>query len=64
MKLQINRQKLISTKGQNLNLSFSSYEMSTETKAKLDKSIIDTITTSAMSNLDDKQQNNDNKENI
>ena len=62
--MQINRQKLISTKGQNLNLSFSSYEMSTETKAKLDKSIIDTITTSAMSNLDDKQQNNDNKENI
>ena len=64
MKLQINRQNLISTKGQNLNLSFNSYEMSTEAKAKLDKSIIDTITTSAMSNLDDKQQNNDNKENL
>ena len=64
MKLQLNRQKLISTKGQNINLSFSSYEMSSEAKAKLDKSIIDTITTSAMSNLDDKQQNNDNKENI
>ena len=62
--MQINRQKLISTKGQNLNLSFSCYEMSTEAKATLDKSIIDTITTSAMSNLDDKQQNNDNKENI
>ncbi|MBP3496068.1 MAG: hypothetical protein J6K52_07670 [Clostridia bacterium] len=64
MKLHINREKLITTKGQNLNLSFSGYEMSAEAIAKLDKSIIDTITTSAMPNLNDKQQNNDNKENL
>ena len=32
------------------------YQMAAEEKAKLEESIIDTITTSALSNLDDKQQ--------
>ena len=58
MKLQINRKKLISTKGKNLSLSMQDYQMAAEEKAKLEESIIDTITTSALSNLDDKQQKN------
>lgn len=56
MKLQINRKELISTKGKNLSLSMQDYQMAAEEKAKLEESIIDTITTSALSNLDDKQQ--------
>ena len=56
MKLQINRKELISTKGKNLSLSLQDYQMAAEEKAKLEESIIDTITTSALSNLDDKQQ--------
>lgn len=56
MKLQINRKKLISTKGKNLSLSMQDYQMAAEEKAKLEESIIDTITTSALSNLNDKQQ--------
>lgn len=65
MKLQINRKKLISTKGKNLSLSMQDYQMAAEEKAKLEESIIDTITTSALSNLNDKQQKNIlSKENI
>ena len=56
MKLQINRKELISTKGKNLSLSMQDYQMAAEEKAKLEESIIDTITTSALSNLNDKQQ--------
>lgn len=56
MKLQINRKELISTKGKKLSLSMQDYQMAAEEKAKLEESIIDTITTSALSNLDDKQQ--------
>ena len=56
MKLQINRKELISTKGKNLSLSMQDYQMAAEEKAKLEESIIDAITTSALSNLDDKQQ--------
>lgn len=43
MKLHINREKLITTKGQNLNLSFSGYEISAEAKPKLEKEIIEAI---------------------
>lgn len=65
MKLQINRKELISTKGKNLSLSMQDYQMAAEEKAKLEESIIDTITTSALSNLNDKQQKNIlSKENI
>lgn len=65
MKLRINRKELISTKGKNLNLSMQAYQMAAEEKAKLDEIIIETITTSALSNLNDKQQKNLlNKENI
>ena len=58
MKLRINRKELISTKGKNLNLSMQAYQMAAEEKAKLDETIIETITTSALSNLNDKQQKN------
>lgn len=65
MKLQINRKELISTKGKNLSLLMQDYQMAAEEKAKLEESIIDTITTSALSNLNDKQQKNIlSKENI
>lgn len=65
MKLQINRKELISTKGKNLSLSMQDYQMAAEEKAKLEESIIDTITTSALSNSNDKQQKNIlSKENI
>lgn len=45
MKLKINRKKLISSKGQNLNLSFSNgYSTSKENQLRLDELIIETIT--------------------
>ncbi len=63
MKLSIKRKKLISTKGQNLNLSFfNGYKLQEESKQKLDEIVIETIISIAQPKDGTEQNTNENKE--